>query len=458
LAVPTNPVTDRSGQGAERRARTIPAYRTIPRLARNPLNAFEEIAQESDGAIVRLHLGLFRPYLVTHPQHVQQVLRDEDSHYLRDGMLWKPLRRLNGNGIAGDGPAWAASRKMFQTLFAAKHIASLVDQMADAVAEAVDALDEAAGSGTLIDGFAEMNRIVHRVLVRVFFGDHISLAEAERLGAAINTAFTSLGSRMLLPFVPGSIPMPGDAAFHRAVRTVDEIIFPLVRERISRPVGGTDMVARLCEARDENGDPPEVQLVRDDLVAMFIAGTETTALALTWLWVLLDSHPEVAANVTAEVDRVVGRARLRRAHVAQLRYTKMVLHEVLRLYPAGWVLPRTVKVPHLIDGVAIHAGATILLSPYLTHRMEQFWPQPGAFDPERFSPEQVQGRHRFAYFPFGGGAHVCLGNHLFTVEAQLVVATLLSRYRPELRSGKVEPQAAASLRPSRPVEMTLRPV
>jgi cytochrome P450 len=437
------------------RALSIPFHRMVSQLARDPLGGLERIARDSDGAIVRLGLGLVRPYLVTHPDHVQQVLRDPNSRYARDGMLWKPLRRLNGNGIAGDGPAWAESRALFQSLFAAKHIGSLLDQMAAVVAEGVDALDGPARRGTPVNLLAEMTRIVHRVLVRVLFGDQVSLADAQRLGAAIDTAFASMGVRMVLPFVPGAIPMPGDRAFHRAVRTVDEIIIPLVHERLRRPTGGSDMVARICEARGADGAPRDARLVRDDLVAIFIAGTETTALALTWLWVVLDSRPDIAAKLADEVDRVVGRTALQRSHLSQLNYTKAVMQEVLRLYPAGWVLPRTVKVAHELGGVAVPAGAMLMLSPYLTHRSERFWPQPAVFDPERFAPGQSQGQHRFAYFPFGGGAHVCLGTYFYTVETQLIVAALLSRYRVQSQLGDVKPGVAPSLRPATPVEVIL---
>jgi cytochrome P450 len=397
---------------------------------------------------------------VTHPQHVQHVLRDGAWNYSRDGMLWKPLRRLNGNGIASDGPSWESSRQLIQPLFSAKNVAGLVDQMTDAIAAAVAGLDRYARAGEPIDVGVEMTRIVHRSLVRAFFGDRVSVADADRLGAAIATAFTSLGSRMLLPFVPEAIPLPGDGAFGRAVRTVDEVIFPLVsRARAEGGGKGADIVSLLTRARGRNGEELTDRQVRDDVVAMFVAGTETTALALTWLWVLLDAHPEVASRLYAEVDRVVGTGAPERAHLTKLRYTKMVLQEVLRLYPVGWVIPRTAKDHDRIDGALIPRGATVFLSPYLTHRMERFWARPLEFDPQRFSPKQAGTRHRFAYFPFGGGAHQCLGSHFFTVEAQLIVAAVLGRYRPQVHNGsEVAPQAAASLRPARPVEMTLLPI
>jgi cytochrome P450 len=132
---------------------------------------------------------------------------------------------------------------------------------------------------------------------------------------------------------------------------------------------------------------------------------------------------------------------------------------VLRLYPLGWMIPRTVVGDDVIGGRRVRGGSTVLISPYLTHRMAEFWDRPEEFDPERFAPERDQRRHRFAYFPFGGGGHVCLGSHLFTVEAQLVIAAVLAKFRPSVvDAAQIKPQASASLRPSEPVELVLRPV
>jgi cytochrome P450 len=196
---------------------------------------------------------------------------------------------------------------------------------------------------------------------------------------------------------------------------------------------------------------------------MFVAGTETTALALTWVWLLLDAHPSVAARLRDEVEHVVGRATPGAAHLDGLGYTRMVLQETLRLYPVGWLVPRTVAEPDVIGGVPLRRGATVLVSPYLTHRLPRLWPEPSTFDPERFATGHGVRRHRFAYYPFGGGVHQCLGSHFFMVEAQLIVASLISRYRPTLVGspltgpGPVAARVSATLRPRRRVAMTLTP-
>jgi cytochrome P450 len=409
-------------------------WRALFSLGRDPLGALEGIGRRAGGAVVRLNLGAVRPFLFTHPDHVQRVLRERPEQYAREGMLWKPLRRLEGYGIAGEGPRWQDSRRLLQPSFTARSVDGLLGTMAGAIEDAVGGFEP----GGTLDLTEAMVRIVHRSLIRTFFGDRITPAEAARLGGAISTAFASLGWRIMLPFAPDWVRLPGDGAFRRAVRSIDDVIYPHVRRARDHP-GGPDLVSLLAAQPDE-------RRVRDDIVAMFVAGTETTALALTWLWLLVDAHPEVAKALQEEVD----------GGDPGLPYTRLVLQETLRLYPVGWLIPRTVTEPDVVGGVPIPAGATVLLSPYVTHRLPDLWERPGEFEPQRFAPGER--RHRFAYFPFGGGVHQCLGSHFFMVEAQLIVAALLRRFRLKLAApGPIVARAAATLRPKRPVPVLLRP-
>jgi cytochrome P450 len=439
-------------------ARAIPFHRIVPLLVRDPHAAVQEIGRQSDGEIVRLGLGAFRPYLVTRPAHVQHVLRDNAANYPREGMMWKPLRRLVGE-ISGEGEEWVFNRGIFQSLLVGPNIASVTDEMAATIVEAVAELGRRAAVTSSIDSSAEMVRIVHRAVIRVFFGDKISMRDADVLGPTIAKATASFGIRMLLPFVPPWFPLPGDRTLERAVGTVDEIMLPIVRETRRRGSEGNDLVSMLLRARDEHGDGLHDQQVRDGVVAMFVAGTETTATALTWLWTTLDAHPEVADRLYAEIDQVLRGEPPRRAHLPELRYTKMVLQELLRLYSVGWIIPRTAVADDVIDGVLIKRGATVIVSPYLTHRLASVWDRPDKFDPERFSPQRSKGRHKFAYLAFGAGPHQCVGRVFFTIEAQLIIAALVSRFRITLRdTPNVEPRLGLTLRPRERVGIALQPV
>ncbi|MEU4831010.1 cytochrome P450 [Streptosporangium sp. NPDC023615] len=418
------------------------------------MNTLADISGQVDGELVRLSLGPFRPYLVTRPDHIQQVLKSDWTNYQREGMFWQPLRRVLGASILGDGEPWKSSRKALQPLFTARYVTSLAGTMAEVINQRMDELDEYAAAGRSIDAAEQMTGIVNAAVVRALFGDRISRADGERLAPAYATAAGSIAFRLVMPFMPYSIRVPGDRAFMKAVETIDDVVFPLIRKARADSSGGPDVISALCELRD--GDAAGDRQIRDDLVSVYGAASESTAMTLTWLWPLLDAHPEVTARLREEIGRVVGHGPVAPEHVPDLRYTRMVLQELLRLYPAGWIFPRMAMRDSEIGGVRIKAGSQVLISPYATHRLKEFWERPLEFDPERFAPGGQPRRHKYAYFPFGGGPHQCLGQHLFYVEAPLLLGALLGRFRIGVRSkGPFTAAAAASLQPRQNIELDI---
>ncbi|WP_247676169.1 cytochrome P450, partial [Micromonospora sp. M51] len=205
--------------------RTIPARRALPALVRDPLGALVDFADAAAGEVVRLNLGSFRPYLVSHPEHLQRVLRDNVANYIRDGdgLLWRPVRRIVGDAIlVAEGAVWESSRGALQPLFTAKRAETLVDKMAEAINEAVDEWLEPARTGRPIDGGAELTRIVLRTTMRVLFADRISVPDALRISAALDTLTTAMLPRLVMPAVPYAVPMPRDRQVREAVRTAHD--------------------------------------------------------------------------------------------------------------------------------------------------------------------------------------------------------------------------------------------
>lgn len=443
-----------------RKAKNFRFYRTIPRLLRDPLAEIEQIGRVAGGEMARIDFGVFRAYVATHPDHVQHILRDNSESFLRDGTFWRPLHRLFGDSILGEGPDWELSRRTLQPVLSARHVNSLAERMAATINEAVDDLAEPARDGRPIEAMPAMTSIVHRTVLRIFFGDKISEVENARLAPAFESIATAVAFRFLLPFLPEFMPVPGDRAFKRGVETFDEVLFPLIRRHRAEDDGALDFFSVLCRAHQAEGGEVTEQWVRDNLVALFATGTETTAGALTWLWPLLDAHPEVATRLYEELDRVVGAGPVHPSHLGDLPYTRQVVQELLRLYPVGWLFPRTAAAPATVGGVALRPGDTVLLSPFLSHRLEEFWDRPLEFDPDRFAVERGKAsrRHRYSYFPFGGGPHQCIGMHVFNTEAELIIAGILSRFRPVGGTNvDLRPRIGATLRPRHPVELTLRP-
>ncbi|MBX6767914.1 MAG: cytochrome P450 [Actinomadura rubrobrunea] len=419
----------------------------------------ERISRAANGEIARLDFGASRPYLVTHPDHVQQVLRRESETFIREGTFWRPLAKLFGDSIMSEGAVWEHSKRVLQPVFSTRHLRTLTDAMAEAINTAIDKLEEPAREGRPIQVMPEMSRIVNETVIKILFGGKITPVEADRLIPAMEQVATSIAFRFLLPFVPDAIPLPGDRAYREGERIMDETLYELVERYRDDPGEGTDIFTALCNARTADGAEPTAKWLRDNLMAMFATSTETTSTALTWLWPLLHEHPDVAARLKKEIREVVGRDRVTVAHLRELPYVTQVIQELLRLYPVGWAFSRIATKPTTLGGVEIKPGDIVIISPYLTHHLESVWDRPYEFDPERFRPDRARTYHRYAYYPFGGGPHQCIGRHVFNAEAQLILTGILSRFDFEL-TGEVpaRPRIGATLRPKVEVEMRLIPL
>ena len=199
---------------------------------------------------------------------------------------------------------------------------------------------------------------------------------------------------------------------------------------------------------EETSEGMDDRQLRDEVITMYLAGHETTALALTWAWHLLSHHPEVTDRLEAELQQVLGGRVPTAADLPRLRYTRMVVEESMRLYSPTWTIARDVRQDDVIDGHRIPAGAMVMLSQYVIHRRPDFWPDPERFDPERFAPDAVKQRHRFAYFPFSTGPRVCIGNTFSLVESTMILATVCQRYRLHPVLGRdVPPDVQVTYRP-----------
>jgi cytochrome P450 len=214
----------------------------------------------------------------------------------------------------------------------------------------------------------------------------------------------------------------------------------------------------LLGARDpDTGEGMSDKQLRDEILTIFLAGHETTANALAWTWVLLSRGPEVARRLRAEVDQVLGGRAAGADDVPKLRYTQMVVKEAMRLYPPAWVISRRALAADTIMGQPVAPGTVVLVSPYVTQRHLGFWDNPEGFDPERFTPEAIERRPRYAYFPFAGGPRQCIGNNFAMMEAELVLATLAQRVKLELQPGHpVVLDPSITLRPRHGLRMFVR--
>jgi cytochrome P450 len=305
-----------------------------------------------------------------------------------------------------------------------------------------------------VNVYHEMRRLSLDVVTRALFGVDVH-EDAQLAGhtfAILSEALAeNLYSPFFLLFLHPLLPTRTNRRARAALRTLDRIVDSIIARRRARgSAGGDDLLSLLLHARDEEADGAGMddRQIRDEVMTVLLAGHETTAATLSWTWYLLDRHPHVAERLRAEIRGALGDRDPTVEDLPQLEGVTRVIEEAMRLYPPAWIITRVAKEEDEIGGYRVAPRTVVTLSPYLTHRSGEVWPDPERFDPDRFTPERSAERPRFAYFPFAGGPRQCIGSEFALTEATLVLATILRRYRLELASrGEVVPQPLTTLRP-----------
>jgi cytochrome P450 len=379
--------------------------------------------------------------MVFHPDDVKHVLQENHRNYNKDVYNVNLLKPLLGQGLfTNDGQSWLHQRRMAQPAFHRKRLAAfgtLITGAADSMLERWRPIAEQQP----FEMGEEMMRLTLHIVGQALFSIDLS-NEADTVGQAFSALRTLLQSYIFRPFPPLGVPTPRNRRLHAAIRSLDRVVYAIINERRQRNTDTGDLLSMLLLARDEEtGEGMNDRQLRDEVMTLLLAGHETTANALTWMWYLLSQHPDVEARLHAELDEVLGGNLPTVDHLPDLQYTHMMIQEALRLYPPVFGFGRKAIGEDVLGGYYVPANTLIWLSPYVTHRHPDFWEHPEAFDPERFSPEHAANRPHYAHYPFGGGPRLCIGSNLAMMEAQLITATVAQRYRPRLVPGHpVEPQ------------------
>jgi cytochrome P450 len=413
------------------------------------------------GDVVRFRLGTMVIHLVSHPEHVRQVLVTRQHKYNKQTRSSARIRGICGDSLlTGNGEFWRRQRRLMQPVFQGRHLAAYHEAMIQATADLLARWRRLAPTNRPVDVASEMRRLTYTIVGRTLFGADVTgdVAEVEE-AATVVMAHTYRRLEHLVVF-PLWLPTVGNLRFRRALAMLDRIVFRILDERRKQGSERSDVLSLLLRQRDEEtAAGMSSQQIRNEVITLLLAGHETTANALTWAWYLLAGHPDAAARVRAEANGVLGGRVPAAGDLPRLCYTLMVIQEAMRLYPPIWIMERRVLSEDVIGGYRIPAGTTVALSPYVTHRHPDFWTEPETFDPERFRPEAAARRPAQAYFPFGAGQRLCIGNQFAMTEAQIILAMLAQEFRPELVPGfRVLPQPGITLRSKHGLPMTLRPL
>lgn len=430
----------------------------LRQMRRDPLGLYSQ-AQREYGDYVRLCvIPGFYCYVLTHPDAVEHVLHKGHKNYRKPDIFYKSVGLLVGNGLfTNEGEPWLRQRKLAQPAFHSQYLSLLSPLMVEAADSFVR--EHESDGGRAIDILDGMMKVGLKIASTTLFSTDIS-GDTDAIGKAFRTAFAHISDRLnSLQLVPPWLPTAANRRFARAKRLLDGAVMELIASRRNNAKQPRDLLTMLVNAHDEQtGQGMLEKQLMDEVLTLLTAGHENVGSALAWTWYLLGKHPEVQENVYQEISACLrGRSPLME-DLPNLPLLTAVFEESLRLYPPGWGELRETIEADEIDGHAIPAKSIIILCQWVTHRHPDFWPDPESFRPERFLPEGAKERHRFAYFPFGGGPRICIGMQFALVEGPLVLATILQRFRVELVSDHpVEPDATFTLRPRHGLKVVLHP-
>jgi cytochrome P450 len=416
----------------------MPLIGALPRLIQGKLN-FLEAARQEQGDIYRLDLGFTDAVVLSHPRHIEHVLLDNAKNYSKGGPMWDAVRTLLGNGLpVSEGDFWRRQRRMIQPAFHHKRLMAIADQMVAAIDESLDRWEPYARSGEPLDVAQAFAHTTMNVLVRTLFGSDLKPGEAETVGKEVAYAIDFMLQAMVTNALPAWVPVPGRKRYQQAIRAIDEIVFRVIERGRKEKGAGDNMLSMLLEAVDEeSGEHMTNVELRDEAVSLFLAGYETTSVAMSWALHYLTQQPEVSARLQDEVDSVLGKRTPTLMDLRQLTYARNVMQESLRLYPPAYWISRSAIEDDVIDGYHIPAGKTVALMFQMVHRHPEQWENPHAFDPDRFLPERAEGRHKLAWVPFGAGQRLCVGREFAMMEGPLILARLMQRFQPVAVPDKV---------------------
>jgi len=411
------------------------------------------------GDFVRTRLPL-QLYFVADPQVIEEILVKKADSFHKDRTS-RLMSRVIGNGLlVNEGESWRRQRRLLQPAFHHQQLQSYASLMVEAIERA--AADWRPGQTRNVH--EDMMGVTMRIVAGTLFGADVS-ASASDLGGVISalmedfTRLMGLAGR-LRP--PPWVPTPTNRRFRRSAGRVEDVVRGIIEARrkavAAGATAGGDLLSLLIAARDEEGGEMTDAQVRDEALTLFLAGHETTALALTYALRLLARHPDRQARLVDELRGVLGDRPPELADLEHLRFTEMVLLETMRLYPPAWALGRRATRAMEVGGFQFPKGAEFIMSQWVVHRDPRRFDDAEAFRPERWEGDLAQRLPRFSYFPFGGGPRVCIGNRFAMMEAKLVLAGALRRFRfAPAGEDDLALLPSVTLRPRGPVMLRLDP-
>ena len=415
----------------------------IRQLRAGPLDFFLSTAREY-GPLASFRIGPKRVFLASGPDLIDQVLVTDAKHYIKHfgARAFKPVL---GNGlVTSEGAFWLRQRKLIQPAFSKERVQSYSAAMIELTNEMLDSWTE--GKSVQID--REFEALTSKIALKTLF-DLDDPGDRERFSNTLRLAFDLMNERLRqMVKIPLWVATRANRRLQQAVAELNHTVEGFIAAGRSRNQAADDLLSRLLFAQDEDGTRMSDRQLRDEAMTLYLAGHETTALTLAWTWYLLSQHPHVEDKLLSEWQRVLRGATPTTQHLLKITYTSAVIAESMRLFPPVYVIGREATTDLELGGYRVKRGYTVLMSQWVNHRDPKYFPDPEAFRPERWQHGLAKRLPKFAYYPFGGGQRLCVGNAFALTEAAIILAAVGQRYRFTL-----DPDAVIGIKP----QITLLP-
>ncbi len=389
------------------------------------LDFFLRVAREY-GDLASFRFGPRRMFLASHPDLIERVLVTDAKHYVKHfgARMYKPVL---GNGlVTSEGDFWLRQRRLAQPAFLKARVLSYAPVMS----ELTRTMLARWRPGQAVNVHAEFSHLTSAIALKTLFGLD-DAGDREEFVGSLRLAFDLLSERFGdIVQIPLWVPTPRNRRTKRAIAHLYRVVDGFIAQGRARKEPGDDLLSRLVAARDDDGSGMTDPQLREEAMTLYLAGHETTALTLTWSWYLLATHPAAEAKLVDEWRRVLGGRSPTPDDLPNLPYTDAVLTEAMRVYPPVYLIGREATRDLELGGYRVRKGTTIFMSQWVSHRDPRYFgPDPEAFRPERWLDGLAKRIPKYAYYPFGGGPRVCIGNTFALMEAAIMLATVGQRYR-----------------------------
>ena len=416
----------------------------MPEFNRDTLGFIERCRDYGD--VVRMRFLYLTVHFIYNPDHIEYILSTNAKNFIKSRSLRSPFfQRLVGNGLlTSESEVWRRQRRLAQPAFHRQRISSYGEVMV----EYAQRMTSGWQGDEVRDIHRDMMRLTLEIVVKTLFNADVS-GDADKVGRVLAQMVKPFASQATLKWIlDNRLPTPTHRRFNEAAREIDEIVFRIIADRRSKGSDEGDLLSMLLAAHDEDGSQMSDRQLRDEVMTLFLAGHETTALTLCWAWYLLARNPDIEEKFHAELDEVLGGKLPALADMPRLKYTEKIAKESMRLYPPAYGVGREAIEEFELGGYRVPAKSQLFMFQWATQRDPRFFTEPERFYPDRWTEEFNNSLPKYAYFPFGGGPRACIGNYFAMMEIVLLLATIGQRF-----SFSLLPDHPVTLMPA----MSLRP-